>query len=135
MRRSDRSQEEDQALIDRFPRVLSDPSCSLVPSVGWMQILERLFEELERCNPVPQLAYAKTKFARLRLVLRDTSDPSVAQLVKRAEIEAAFSCEACGAPGETVQVDGGWHVVLCQQHQTELRREGRKVQLPRADQV
>lgn len=45
----------------------------------------------------------------------------IREIIEAAEIEAARTCQFCGAPGEHRVRSGGWHVVACDAHGT---REG-----------
>ncbi len=98
---------------------------------GWIDILDRLFSELDKLLPADvefRLRQVKEKFAGLRVYYDiDTDIPAeieeqVRRLVTLAEARSFHTCEFCGRPGRMWN-RGGYFFTACDRH-AEEKSEG-----------
>ncbi len=84
--------------------------------VGWMPILEDLFEEIAKEAMKAKLEgitvlQVKEKFGDL-VVDVSNGNEAIYALVKAATKKATVTCEGCGKPGKKIECDG-WYKTLC----------------------
>lgn len=103
------------ALRARHPRLLT-PIDRWNPRVdvedGWRDIVCGLLADLEEMSlPELRIRQIKEKFGLLRVYV-NIDNAAVRDRIKAAVEASAKICEACGAPGTLIKVDG-WYGVRC----------------------
>jgi hypothetical protein len=84
---------------------------------GWFNILDRLSKALTDLDEDVVAVQVKEKYGTLRFYI--TGGSIIADnLIDRAEIESARTCEACGESGKMRNV-GHWLRTLCIEHYVE----------------
>lgn len=122
-------------MMEKFPKMFSQPFGGFAVGPGWWPILRSLCRNVQghidwrqeqkekygRGEGCPQVVVAqiKEKFGGLRFYY-DGGNDVIDGMVRMAEAWAANSCEECGKPG--VLRSGGWMQTLCDEHE-EKRQE------------
>ena len=78
---------------------------------GWLEILERLAEDLVALGWDRGVYQIKEKFGGLRFYLRDEATTEMCERVEQAQEESLRTCEDCGRPGRLRKF--GWWRTLC----------------------
>jgi hypothetical protein len=97
-------------------------ACDISIEPGWVGIIEKLYAALERLPPDerPVILQIKEKFGELRVYVAG-SDRRVEDAIRRAEGEAARSCQFCGCRGR-MRRSAGWYATLCDVHAEKANR-------------
>lgn len=84
---------------------------------GWIDIVERLYEGLERLGGDTRVRYLKEKYAELDIAVDAAPEiyGKAEMLTMQASGEAARTCQVCGRRGR-LRVHGGWFAMLCDGH-------------------
>ena len=124
----------DEFLRKRWPELMANDQLEISILPGWIPVIDRLCRSItEVLNENPGVRVTvhqvKEKFGGLRFYatvdsatmdecqLCDEHIPAstrIYELIKRAEREADFICETCGAPGK--KVTRGWIKTACDKH-------------------
>ena len=117
-----------QALIEACPKIFNKTHpetafrlFSFECGDGWFELLKELLEQineivqfLELCEdeyfPI-SVAQVKEKYGTLRFYMYGTTD-SIEQVIDKAELKSAITCEECGKPG-SMRERHHWYSVRC----------------------
>jgi len=115
------TKEKEEMLVKKYPKCFRDYYKS--PQVtclcwgcecgdGWFDILDRLFEKLEKLDVA--LHQVKEKFGGLRVYFEcpAENDDVAYKLIENAEVEAANTCEVCGKQGR-IKIENYWYKCRC----------------------
>lgn len=99
---------------------------------GWYDLIDRCSARIEaELMKMPEesrqhcyVNQIKEKFGTLRYYMSSGND-TIWKIISEAEEESAHTCENCGAPGETLDINC-WYVTLC--GACEKTREERRAQ-------
>lgn len=96
---------------------LSAGASTLSVHPGWVGIVERLYEGLERLGSDVHVRYLKEKYAELDIAVDAAPEiyGKAEMLTMQASGEAARTCQVCGRRGR-LRVRGGWFAMLCDGH-------------------
>jgi hypothetical protein len=135
----------DQQLVEKYPEIFRDRHAPMTHTAmcwgfecgdGWYQILDSLCGQIQshidwqnenfakgypQYKEVPQVVatQVKEKFGGLRFYYNG-GDDVIDGMVRMAESWAAYTCEECGAPGQTR--GGGWIRTLCDDHDQKRKK-------------
>ena len=118
----------DATLVKKYPLLYADRGKPMAESAmcwgfqhgdGWYKIIAKLSAKLEALiKKEPRTtrgaftaSTVKEKFGILRFYMNTCTD-RMDELIKKAEVESAKTCESCGKPAK-VQWRGGWANCLC----------------------
>jgi len=117
----------EQKMHQKYPEMLQGLTMDMTKSClawgfecaeGWNDIIENMLEQLqiESNNQKEQVVIEqiKEKFGTLRVYHSGLYSDNVNQIVRRAELKSAETCEVCGKKGEVR--GGGWIKTLCDEH-------------------
>lgn len=76
---------------------------------------------VQRANEIDAtISQIKEKFGMLRVYLSShVDDDELCDMIDKAEMDSATTCEMCGKPGVNM-TNGGWLKTLCKEHATDL---------------
>lgn len=90
--------------------------------IGWEEILESAFEDLHSLGVDLNTLKVKEKFGSLVIQFltppKELDKDAAYAIIRRAEERSLRVCEACGAPGKQVTLDGLWLKTACEKHST-----------------
>ncbi len=108
-------------LCEKFPEFISEDTCVEIPS-GWFGIFEKLCEEISKyIKDGPEIVIYQVKQKHAALVvyygkkkfLGHWQDTYLDALIESADKVCCRTCETCGNPGESQEVDS-WDTIICQ---------------------
>lgn len=102
-----------EELRTKYPQFLTDVPCGVSCGDGWVDILDRLFTDLDAMNIEIRVGQIKEKFGLLRVYAYGGKENSrqIQDRINRAESESSLVCEDCGEPGTRRSID--WIRTLC----------------------
>lgn len=89
---------------------------------GWIDLIDRMCQELMEKHPWVEFTQIKEKFGQLRVYIAPSQVTlpeydAARKLIGRYEAESDSICEQCGAPGK-LNRERGWIRVECEEHWT-----------------
>jgi hypothetical protein len=89
---------------------------------GWNDLIGPIVIRADETGAT--IVQIKEKFGMLRIYLGpgDVDCDELLDMIDKAEMESATTCEMCGKPGVTMATgsNGHWLKTLCKEHGTEL---------------
>jgi hypothetical protein len=123
-------QELEQRIMSRWPRWFDGNgdtrrtlmSWGFCHDDGWIDLLWRLFEDLEplvgewerHTGHTFQILQVKEKFGGLRVYAVSEARAAICERIEAAERESYYRCELCGGPGTLPR---GFFKTLCELHE------------------
>jgi len=116
----------DEKLVSKYPMLFKDRHGNMMKTAmcwgfecgdGWYDLLDKL------CQCITEHAIShgldvtatqvKEKYGTLRFYV-GSADDAIYDMIDKAEILSAYTCEVCGKPGEMGGT--GWYSVRCDEH-------------------
>ncbi len=103
-----------EQLEEKYTKNLIDCN-DFSPPQGWLNIVDRLLNDLVTVEPNVSIGQMKEKFGGLRCYSDAKSDLAY-ELIAQAEIESNLTCQVCGETGVNRNCGGYWYMTLCKHH-------------------
>jgi hypothetical protein len=87
---------------------------------GWLDLIDRMCDDVVRSFPEAQFEQVKQKFGRLQVYMAGGNrfySPDIMDILATYSARSTLICERCGYPGEMRDIE--WRECMCDQHFAE----------------